>query len=74
MWHDIFFNAWWWPFSGRKPKDTRKVWWCSECGRKAHEIEGSMKHPLCKLCFERLFDSDIETYMDWLDDEHERMG
>ena len=74
MWHDIFFNVWHWWFACDASRDTSRKWWCSECGGKLRKVYGSMKHPLCKLCFERLFDSDIETYMDWLDDEHERMG
>lgn len=33
---------------------------CVNCGDKA--TCGSMKHPYCKECFQKIFDNDIDKY------------
>ncbi len=38
---------------------------CVKCGKEA--TEGSMKHPYCKECFERVWKNDNIAFGNWLE-------
>ena len=45
---------------------------CVGCGknREGKELEGSMKHPYCRECFKKFFDSDYQKYKGWMERYH----
>lgn len=47
---------------------------CAECGKliQGKDIQGSLKHPYCSMCWQRIWDGDDEKYMRWLSQVHER--
>ena len=45
---------------------------CVECGKsiEAREVRGSIKHPYCAKCFEKVWHNDYEAYFVWLAETH----
>ena len=44
------------------------MWMCVECGKEANK--GSMRHPYCSPCYERVWKDDDKKFLDWLENGH----
>lgn len=43
---------------------------CSECGKDAKTVRGSMKHPYCQVCFYDIWHDDYKLYGEYLNNYH----